>query len=214
MLQRSDFTRERLDEIGSVSGMAPASDAALAASRAAALDGRAPGDLWVFGYGSLMWNPAMSFIESRAARLDGWQRSFCIPMPGGRGTPERPGLMCALVPSGECFGLAFRIAAADVESETAILWIREMAFSSYQPSMVSVTIDGTAVEALTFTADESRVVDLSIDEQARRIVVAEGPIGTNRGYLFRLDETLSAAGLTDPYVTALAARVVTTFGGF
>src|SRR5690348_18138416 len=102
MLQRSDFTRERLDEIAARLGTAVATDADLAASRVAVLGGRPPSDLWVFGYGSLMWNPAFSFIESRVARLDGWQRSFCIPLPGGRGTPERPGLMCGLVPSGEC----------------------------------------------------------------------------------------------------------------
>lgn len=207
MLQRSDLTRERLDEIAALSGIAASSDASLAASRAAVLGARPPGDLWVFGYGSLMWNPAFSYVESRIARLEGWQRSFCLPMPGGRGTPKQPGLMCGLVASGECFGLALRIAADEVDSECAILWIREMGFGGYAPTMVSVSIDETAVEALTFVAAGSRVERLSIDDQAHRIAAAVGPLGSNRDYLFRLEDTLRAAGGADPYVTALADRV-------
>jgi cation transport protein ChaC len=209
MLRRSDLTRERLDEIASASGVAVATDEELARSRSAVLDRRPAGDLWVFGYGSLMWNPTLSITEARVARLDGWQRSFCIPMPGGRGTPEHPGLMCGLIPSGHCFGLALRIAEDEIESETAALWIREMAFGSYVPSMVPVTVDDGRVDALAFTAEPSRARRLSIDDQAQRIAGAAGHLGSNRDYLFRLESALTSSNIGDPYIAALARRVRT-----
>jgi cation transport protein ChaC len=209
MLRRSDFTRGRLDQIASQAGFIAPTDAELADSRAAVLSGRPAGDLWIFAYGSLMWNPAVSVIDTRPARLRGWQRSFCIDLPGGRGTPEQPGLMCALVPGGSCSGLAHRIAAACVESETVILWMREMAFGAYVASLLPVVIDGKVVEGMTFAADAARVLRLPLDEQARRIAVAEGPIGTNREYLFRLQQSLAEYRLADAYISALGDRIRT-----
>ena len=209
MLRRSDFTRERLDQIASQAGVITSTDAELAASRAAVLSGRPAGDLWIFAYGSLMWNPAVSVIDTRPALLRGWQRSFCIDLPGGRGTPERPGLMCALVPGGFCSGLAHRIAAARVESETIILWMREMAFGAYVASLQPMIIDGQVAQGLTFVAAAARVVRLPLDEQARRISVAEGPIGTNREYLFRLQQSLAEYRLADAYISALGDRIHT-----
>ena len=79
-------------------------------------------DFWVFGYGSLMWNPAFHHAEQRAARLAGWHRSFCFWNTFGRGSPENPGLTLALESGGSCLGVALRIAAADVRSELGVLW--------------------------------------------------------------------------------------------
>jgi cation transport protein ChaC len=208
MLRRSDFTRERLDQFAAAAGTVALTDDELATSRADALRSHdASGDLWVFAYGSLMWNPAITVLESRPATLPGWQRSFCIDLPGGRGSAERPGLMCALVPSGRCRGLALRIAAPDVESETSILWLREMAFGAYRASLLPLTVGGVLVDGLVFVAQRALVVEHDLDEQARRIARAEGPVGTNRDYLFRLAEALRSHGLEDPYVTSLTARV-------
>ena len=208
MLARTDFTRERLDRLASASGVVTLTDDELAASRSAVLGSRDPdSDLWVFAYGSLMWNPAIAFVEARTAALPGWERSFCIDLRGGRGSPSRPGLMCALVPSGSCHGVALRIAASDVEAETEVLWLREMAFGHYVASQVSLTIEGQVMEGLAFVADPGRVLRLDLDEQARRIAAAEGAIGSNRDYLFRLAEALEAHHLKDSYISALTARV-------
>jgi cation transport protein ChaC len=214
MLVRTDFTRERLDRLAAASGVVTLTDDELAASRSAVLGSRDPdGDLWVFAYGSLMWNPAIAFVEARTAALPGWERSFCIDLRGGRGSPTTPGLMCALVPSGSCHGVALRIAASDVEAETEVLWLREMAFGHYLASWLPLTIQGQVVDGLAFVADPARVVRLDLDEQARRIAAAEGAIGSNRDYLFRLAEALKAHRITDGYITALAARVRTVNHG-
>ncbi len=208
MLQRSDFTRERLDQLAAAGGAVALTDDKLAASRSALLGSRATGrELWVFAYGSLIWNPAIAVVETRPAVLPGWERSFCLDLRGGRGSRERPGLMCALVPSRSCGGVALRIAARQVESETAVLWLREMAFGHYVPSLVPLTIQGDVVDGLAFVADPARVVRMDLDEQARRIAAAHGPIGTNRDYLFRLEGALEAHGIEDAYVSALAGRV-------
>ena len=102
------------------------------ALRRAALDGH-EGDLWVFGYGSLMWDPAIDFVELRRARLPGYVRSFCLlDVKGGRGDPEQPGVMAALDTGGACEGLAFRIPADRVEDETRRLWYREQIGPAYR----------------------------------------------------------------------------------
>jgi cation transport protein ChaC len=208
MMLRSDFTRERLDQFAAAGGRIASTDDELAVTRSDALRShRAGSDLWVFAYGSLMWNPAITVVESRRATLAGWHRSFCLDLPGGRGSPDRPGLMCALVPSGHCLGVALRIAAADVEAETVILWLREMAFGAYDASLMPITVGGQRVEGLVFVAQPSVVVQLDLDEQARRIARAKGAVGTNSDYLFRLAEALRSHDLEDAYITSLAARV-------
>src|SRR5689334_23181773 len=68
-------------------------------------------DIWIFAYGSLIWNPLIHFVEQRGARLHGWHRRFCLWTAAGRGTPERPGLFLSLERGGSCRGVAFRIAA-------------------------------------------------------------------------------------------------------
>lgn len=83
------------------------------------------GDVWVFGYGSLMWNPISEFDERVVATLYGWHRSFCIHIVAGRATPQHPGRMLALEPGGVTDGLALRIPAAKLHEELRILWIRD-----------------------------------------------------------------------------------------
>ena len=103
-------------------------------------DGRS--DIWVFGYGSLMWNPAIHVAETQAAKVHGLHRAFCMKLVLGRATPERPGLMLALDHGGSCRGMAHRIAAEHVESETEILWMREMITGSYRPAWISLKVGG------------------------------------------------------------------------
>ena len=100
------------------------SDAELEASRRATL-ARAPSDdIWVFGYGSLIWNPAFHFVERRLGTIHGWHRRFCLWTTLGRGSPDCPGLMLGLDRGGSCRGIVLRIAPEDVEVELDVLWRR------------------------------------------------------------------------------------------
>jgi hypothetical protein len=97
-----------------------------AASLAAMLAARRCSDVWVFGYGSLIWNPAFKAAERRMARIEGWHRAFCMSIIAGRASPAVPGLMLALDRGGRCQGSAFRVAESDIASELPLLWRREM----------------------------------------------------------------------------------------
>src|ERR1700712_3881693 len=123
------------------------SDAELATSLAETLRQHPAGeDVWVFGYGSLMWNPAVNHVESSRADVRGWCRRFCIRTYAGRGAPGTPGLMLALDRGGAWRGPAFRTPAADVAEELGLLWRREMVGGSYCARWVRATIDGASVK--------------------------------------------------------------------
>lgn len=167
------------------------------------------GDLWVFGYGSLIWNPAIRFLERRPARLWGWRRRFCLASTG-RGTRDAPGAMLALDRGGSCLGVAFRIAAAHLEEELRLLWRREMVNGAYDARCVTARIGMDCIDMLTFTAnrrhprfigtlDETDIVD--------RIAFARGPLGSCHDYLRRTMAALSEAGLRDVGLDRLCARV-------
>jgi len=180
------------------------SDEEREATRRAALAGR-QGDLWLFAYGSLMWDPAVHFVEVRTAVLDGYHRRFCLKTTLGRGSPDRPGLMAALDSGGVCHGLAFRIPGPHVEHETEILWMREMLTGSYVPTFVTVRTPQGEVEALTFEINRAtdRYVRLEMDEMARMIANGRGYIGSNLEYLDRVAERLALIGVADPAVDDL-----------
>jgi glutathione-specific gamma-glutamylcyclotransferase len=108
------------------------------ATRSTALAGRLNDDLWLFAYGSLMWDPAIHIVEIGRATLQGFHRRFCPKAEIGRGSKEAPALMAALDVGGECHGLAFRIPASAVNHETEILWIREMVGEAYMPLFQTV----------------------------------------------------------------------------
>lgn len=184
--------------------------AAREATRRAALAGRT-GDLWIFAYGSLIWDPGLDVAELRRGCATGWARSFCLHLDGGRGSPDAPGLMCALAeaPGADCHGLALRIAAAAVEAETERLWMREMIVGSYIPRFIPVETCRGPVEGLIFSANPAHprtVTDLSEAETARRIAHATGPLGDNFEYLDNLVTHLAALGMADPGLEALHAR--------
>src|SRR3954469_11332383 len=110
------------------------------------------GDLWVFGYGSLMWSPEFRYAERHAAHLFGYHRALCIYSHRLRGTPEKPGLVLGLCPGGSCWGVAFRIAGTRVRPTLKELWHREMVNQVYEPQMLKVRFGRRAVPALCFVA--------------------------------------------------------------
>lgn len=166
-------------------------------------------DLWVFGYGSLIWNPAIDIAESAPAKLTGWRRSFCIDMLFGRGSPQRPGLMLALDKGGECRGIAHCITADKIESETPILWLREMMMRTYRPVWAEAEIEGQPAEVLAFVIDQDTHLyagNLEPSIQARRIATAEGALGSNRDDLYNCAGELKRREISDVYIEDLAAR--------
>lgn len=185
------------------------SDEAREANRTTVLHGRNDADLWVFAYGSLMWDPAVRIAEIRTAALEGFHRRFCLKIEIGRGSADKPALMAGLDHGGICRGLAFRIPAAHVDQETELLWMREMLAGSYVPTFLPVETPQGSVEALTFVInrDSHRYVQLEIDETARLIATGRGVRGTSLEYLENLADRLDLLGLGDPELNELRRRV-------
>ena len=127
-------------------------DEELAASREKALgqwDRKT--DLWLFGYGSLIWNPGLPAVETVRSKVHGYHRGLYLWSRVNRGTPEQPGLVLALDRGGSCSGMAFRLAAEGADEHLEVLWRREMAMNSYRVAWLPCTlIDGRRVEALAF----------------------------------------------------------------
>ena len=188
------------------------SDAELEATRRALLGEHVKTrDLWVYGYGSLMWDPGFHFAEVRLAELHGYRRRFCFKSTLGRGSRDQPALMLSLERgSGSCAGLAFRVAADLAEPESAMLWRREMIRNSYTPSLLPVHTPQGDVTALVMTANPAHadyVGELPLDDAAAMIACAAGMLGSNRDYLEQLASRLALIDIDDPYVTQLLQRV-------
>lgn len=182
------------------------------ALRAEALDGHT-GDLMVFAYGSLLWDPALDFIEVRRARVPGHARRFIlVDTYGGRGTDDAPGLMAALDadPGGPgCDGLVFRIAADKVEAETEILFRRELIGPGYHARFVSVDLGGEAARALTFLADHDDPLmqpDITRSRQIRYLATGRGFLGSSYEYLRGVVDHLHDMAIPDPDLDALLAE--------
>lgn len=185
-------------------------DERLASLAATLAEAPETGDVWVFGYGSLIWNPAFHFVEKRTARIHGYHRRFCLWTPLGRGTTENPGLMLALESGGACRGVAFRIAEQAVETELDILWRREMFTGAYRPTWVTARTSHGAFPAITFVInrDNARYAGRLSEEQiAQHIATAAGPMGACRDYLFETVRHLAELGIRDPHLEAMAQRV-------
>ena len=194
-----------------VPGMILADEAELAASIAATLAcGPGSGDVWVFGYGSLLWNPVFTHAEHRTGRVAGWHRRFCLWTRLGRGCPEQPGLTLALARGGSCCGVAFRIPAAAVELELGLLWRREMLSGAYVPRWVTAATAAGPVRAIAFTinpADPRYAGSLDQAEIARIIACATGRIGPCSEYLFKTAAALQNFGIPDARLDQLCRRV-------
>ena len=169
------------------------------------------GDLWIFAYGSLMWDPALRFREVRRAHAPGHARRFILrENKGGRGTADAPGLMAALDKGDGCDGLVFRIAAAEVEQETTILFRRELVAPGYHAVFIPVDIEGARISALTFVANHDWPDILGAidrDVQVRWIATGEGILGSSRDYLDQTLSQLERLGLRDDACSALKAEV-------
>jgi len=172
----------------------------------------AAGDVWLFAYGSLIWNPAFEFADRQPALIRGWHRQFCLSTPVGRGTPERPGLVLGLDQGGSCRGVAFRIPSANARAELELVWRREMVTGAYVPRWTR--LHGRAIPAgtygIAFTINRrapNYVRPASEVETARTIMLATGALGSCKDYLLDTVHGLEGFGIRDRHLDRVAQLV-------
>ena len=173
-------------------------------------------DVWVFGYGSLMWNPMVYHEEQRHGLVYGYHRRYCFWSRTGRASPETPGLGLGLDRGGCCRGMAFRIAARQAEHELELLWRREMISGVYIPRWVKIHTARGMVRAVSFVVDRNHIRysgKLPPAKVARHIARAEGWRGSARTYLENTVAKLAELGFSDPYLSRLHALVAAEFPG-
>ncbi len=169
--------------------------------------------LWVFGYGSLLWNPGFPVAERLRATLPDYARSFCMSSIHHRGTPEKPGLVLALDhhPGAVCDGLALRAEPGSEDETLAYLRERELVSSAYLERRLQVDlIDGRRIEALAYIIDpdhEQYCGGMPLEEQARIIAGAHGGRGPNPEYLENTARHLEELGIPDAEMHWLMSRV-------
>jgi len=168
-------------------------------------------DFWVFGYGSLMWNPGFPHQSTVPARLIGAHRSLCVFSWVHRGTPEKPGLVLGLDRGGSCRGLAFRVRGADREEVIAYLRAREQVTMVYAEKWRPIVLeDGTRDTALTFIVDrrhEQYAGVLDAEHQLQIVRGAHGKSGPNRDYVISTVEHLRESGVKDSHLFWLAGEL-------
>lgn len=168
------------------------------------------GDLWIFGYGSLMWDPGFPHVDWAPALLYGFHRALCIYSSRWRGTPERPGLVLGLEPGGACRGIAYRITAADVPTVLEVLWEREMRRGVYHPRVLRARLPVRTARVLTFVANPRHpgyAGVLPTGQIAKLIANGHGDRGPNVEYLARTLGHLAELGVRDHHLLAVMEAV-------
>ncbi len=170
-----------------------------------------PKPLWVFGYGSLMWNPGFKTPETQPARLQGWHRAFCIYSEHYRGTPEKPGLILGLLPGGACRGLAHRLPREKYDAVRRYLIVREIDNDGVYTETVRPLhlADGRTVPALVYLADRTHrqfAGKLSLSRSLKLVRQGHGATGSNIDYVTNTVAHLRELGLRDRALEELARR--------
>lgn len=213
--RREHLTEERMAALARLAAeqtdLVALSEGEREASRRALLAGLGRGSgVWVFGYGSLMWNPAMRVAERQFATVHGFHRSFCLWTPLGRGSPDNPGMVLGLKPGGSCNGVALRLAPEAVEEETRILWRREMFAGVYRPRWLRARLARRTVAAIAFTIDRSHeryAGAVPVERMVRALATASGRLGSSYDYLASTVAHLDELGVRDGAMHRLLRRV-------
>ena len=167
-------------------------------------------DIWVFGYGSLMWRPGFRFAEAHAARLFGYHRALCVRSMIHRGTPDRPGLVMGLKAGGSCVGRAYRVVAAEANDVLDYLTWRELRRDTYRATPCRLWLDDRVVEGVTFTVHRGSTQysgDLTLGEMAALVDEGVGSSGSSYDYLTDAVAHLNAVGVDDPKLSRLLRMV-------
>ena len=184
------------------------SDEEVARSLAATMAGHRKGEpVWIFGYGSLIWNPMMEFAERHPARIHGYHRGFYLWSKVNRGSPQVPGLVLGLDAGGSCQGVVYRLHDEQRMVDLALLWRREMVIGTYAPRWVKADIGGRAVRAIAFIVNRRKpgYTGRLDDRQIVAIALkACGHYGTCADYLINTATSLEVAGIADPRLSRLA----------
>ena len=167
--------------------------------------------MWIFGYGSLLWNPGFRYSKKEIARLDGYRRSFSMRSIHHRGTSENPGLVLALSTDKQsfCEGLAFEV-GKEVET-LEYLRGRELVSSAYLEKKVLLNLkNGQSIQSLVYVIDEkhAQYCKLTLDEQAKIIANAKGGRGPNDEYLYSTRNKIAELSITDTDIEWLYIRVM------
>jgi cation transport protein ChaC len=168
------------------------------------------GDLWIFGYGSLMWNPGFPYVDWAPALVYGYHRELCIYSSRWRGTPERPGLVLGLERGGACRGIAYRIAASDVPTSLDALWEREMRRGVYHPRLLNARLPRRGARVLTFVSNPRHpgyAGTLPTGRIAELIANGHGDRGPNIEYLARTLKHLAELGVRDHHLLRVMEAV-------
>lgn len=171
------------------------------------------GDLWVFGYGSLIWRPGFEYLERRVGRVVGAHRALCVYSFVHRGTPERPGLVLGLDRGGNCRGVAYRVAAEKRAATIQYLRAREQATMVYRETRRAVWLDDDPkqrVEAVCYMVDrghEQFAGRLTLDQQVHYVRQGHGRSGNNREYVLETVSALEKLGFRDRELHLLAERL-------
>lgn len=166
---------------------------------------------WVFGYGSLIWNPGFSFLGAQLGLLRGAHRSLSIVSHHHRGTRDVPGLVFGLTRGGSCRGMAFEVCADAWPEVRAYLDARELVTAVYRDVWRPVTLpDGRRVKALTYVVDETHeqfAGQLSLEEQVAMIRAGVGISGRNVDYVLNTAHHLTQLGIKDRALMRLARQL-------
>jgi glutathione-specific gamma-glutamylcyclotransferase len=169
--------------------------------------------LWVFAYGSLMWQPGFPYVEARRARLEGYHRAFCIYSLHYRGTQQRPGLVLGLARGGTCEGIAFRVADEDSDAVRAYLHARELIYGVYREARLPADLVGEGqsrrINVLTYIAEPghpSFAGDVSFERRSAVIRAARGKAGSNLVYFVATLRKLRELGIRQADLERLAVQ--------
>ena len=165
-------------------------------------------DLWIFGYGSLIWRPEFDFSERRSAHVHGWHRALKMWSTINRGTPQVPGLVFGMLSGGSCQGMAFRIPRNQGDTVMRKHWLREMPNAVYDPRWLPCRTPHGAVKALAFTLSRQsphHTGELAPDEYRRIFSEAQGIYGTTLDYAQATFDELQRLGIDDKALKRLLA---------
>ena len=206
MLTRADLESDRLRKLfcrANPDGRV-LSDAELESSLQSLLQSHSESeDVWLFGYGSLIWNPILHFEERHVARIHGYHRRFCLWSYVGRGSLQKPGLVLGLDGGGSCRGVVFRIRAEHAQSELRLLWRREMVLGSSRPRWLKVSTGERELNAIAFIVNRNHASyagKLPLETVLKTMLGTRGFLGTPAEYLLETIRGLLAHGVRDEYL--------------